>query len=117
MAETYTAWGFDFALSAFRPPGSWKGCWERLDVLNPIVVVLLPSLEILLSRDVQRTGRSRVGEASVRRGFAYDWEAWRSDARAYVIDNSEMSVEQVVALVDEGCFDVQNTPDLGCCLS
>ncbi len=101
MAETYTAWGFDFALSAFRPPGSWKGCWERLDAMNPIVIVLLPSLEKLLSRDAQRTGRSRVGEDSVRRGFAYDWEAWRSDARAYVIDNSEMSVEQVVALVEE----------------
>jgi chloramphenicol 3-O-phosphotransferase len=101
MAETFTAWGFDFALSAFRPPGSWKECWQRLDAMNPIIVVLLPSLEKLLSRDAERTGRNRVGEESVRRGFAYDWEGWHSDARAYVIDNSEMSVEQVVALVEE----------------
>src|SRR5215211_6859590 len=69
MAETYTVWGFDFALSAFRPPGNWKRCWERLDAQNPIIIVLLPALEILLSRDARRTGRSWVGEASVRRGF------------------------------------------------
>jgi chloramphenicol 3-O-phosphotransferase len=100
MAATYTAWGFDFALPAFRPPGSWKGCWERLDALNPLIVVLLSALEVLLARDARRTGRSHVGEASVRRGLAYDWEAWRSDARAYVIDNSQLSVEQVVALVE-----------------
>ena len=101
MAATYTAWGFDFALSAFRPPGVWKACWERLDTMNPIIVVLLPALEVLLSRDAERTGRRQVGEASVRRGFGYDWDAWRSDARAYVIDNSDLSVEHVVALVEE----------------
>jgi chloramphenicol 3-O-phosphotransferase len=100
MAATYIAWGMDFALSAFRPPGSWKGCWEPLDAMNPIFVVLLPSLEVLLERDTGRSGRSHVGEASVRRGFTYDWEAWRSDSRAYVIDNSELSVDQVVALVE-----------------
>jgi len=100
IAETYTAWGFDFALSAFRPPGAWKGCWERLDTMNPIIVVLLPKPEVLLSRDAERTGRQHVGEASVRRGLGYDWDAWRSDARACVIDNSELSVEQAVTLVE-----------------
>jgi hypothetical protein len=61
---------------------------------------LLPALETLLARDMERAGRSHVGEASVRRGFAYGWEAWRADPRAYVIDNSAISVEQVVALVE-----------------
>ena len=101
MAETYTAWGFDFALSAFRPPGNWKGCYERLDAMHPIIIVLLPALEVLLARDAERTGRSHVGEAGVRRNFTYAWDAWRADARAYVIDNSQMSVEQVVARVEE----------------
>jgi hypothetical protein len=41
MAATYTAWGFDFALSAFRPPGMWKGCWERLDAMNPAIPRLI----------------------------------------------------------------------------
>jgi hypothetical protein len=100
LAATYVAWGLDFALSAFRPPGSWKGCWEQLDALNPLFVVLLPALEVLLARDAGRSGRSHVGEASVRRGLTYNWEAWRSDGRAYVIDNSELSVDQVVDLVE-----------------
>jgi hypothetical protein len=100
MAATYTAWGFDFAVSAFRPPGSWQGCWEQLDIMEPLIVVLLPALDVLLARDAERSGRAHVGEASVRRGLAYAWEAWRADARAYVIDNSNMSVEQVVALVE-----------------
>jgi len=110
MAATYTAWGFDFALSAFRPPGRWKGCWERLDAIQPIIIVLLPALEVLLARDAQREGRSHVGEASVRRGLAYDWEAWRADPRACVIDNSELSVEQVVALVEAQVLGRQADP-------
>lgn len=100
MAATYTAWGVDFALSAFRPPGRWQGCWERLDTMELYIVVLLPALEVLLARDAQRTGRSHVGEASVRRGLAYDWQAWSDDSRACVIDNSALTVEQVVALVE-----------------
>jgi len=68
--------------------------------MHPIIIVLLPTLEVLLARDAERTDRSRVGEGSVRRGFVYDWDAWRADDRAYVIDNSELSVEQVVALVE-----------------
>jgi hypothetical protein len=51
-------------------------------------------------RDAQRTGRSHTGEESVRRGLAYDWDAWRADPCASVIDNSEMRVEQVVVLVE-----------------
>ena len=101
MAATYTAWGFDFAVSAFRPPGSWQGCWERLDAMNLLIVVLLPRLEVLLARDAQRTGRTHVGEESLRRGLAYPWETWRADARAYILDNSELSVEQAVNLVEQ----------------
>jgi chloramphenicol 3-O-phosphotransferase len=104
MAATYIAWGFDFALSAFRPPGRWKGCWEQLDAMDPLIVVLLPAVDVLLARDAQRTGRSHVGEASVRRGLAYDWEEWRADHRAYVIDNSELSVAQVIGLVEAKVF-------------
>jgi chloramphenicol 3-O-phosphotransferase len=100
MATTYSAWGFDIAVSAFRPPGHWKECWEQLDTMRPIIIVLLPALEVLLARDAQREGRSHVGEAGVRRGLGYDWDAWRADARACVIDNSELSVEQVVGLVE-----------------
>lgn len=100
MAVTYTTWGYDFALSAFRPPGPWKGCWAQLDRMNPLIVVLLPTVDVLLARDAERTGRSRVGEASVRRGLQYDWATWQTDERAYVLDNSALSIEQVVALAE-----------------
>ena len=101
IAATYTAWGCDVAVSAFRPPGDWKGCWEQLDLMEPLIIVLLPSVETLLVRDAQRTGRRHTGEASVRRAMTYDWEAWRADNRAYVIDSSQLSVEQVVVLVED----------------
>lgn len=100
MAVTYTTRGVDFALSAFCPPGNLKESWEPLDALNPMIVVLLPRLEVVLRRDANRVGRSHVGEQGVRRNFAYDWETWRTDKRAYVIDNSELNVEQTVALVE-----------------
>jgi chloramphenicol 3-O-phosphotransferase len=100
MATTYTSWGFDFAVSAFRPPGHWKRCWEHLDALDPIIIVLLSQLEVLLARDAERAGRSHVGEASVRRGLAYDWDAWRADKRACVLDNSHLTVDQVVTRVE-----------------
>jgi chloramphenicol 3-O-phosphotransferase len=101
MATTYTNACVDFALSAFRPPGFWKGCWEQLDALKPLIIVLLPELEVLLARDAQRTGRSHVGEASVRRGLSYHWADWRTDKRAYVIDNSLLTIDQVARLVEE----------------
>jgi len=100
MAETYVDWGYDFALSAFRPPGEWMDCWRRLDQLNPLIVVLLPSLEVLISRDASRTGRAHVGEENIRRSLRYDWPAWRADARALVVDNSELSVAQVAEMVE-----------------
>ena len=58
-----------------------------------MIVVLLPRLEVVLQRDTKRVGRSQVGEQGVRRNFAYDWETWRADKRAYFIDGS---VKQIV---------------------
>ncbi len=101
IAATYIAWGCDIAVSAFRPPGHWNGCWAQLDRMDPLIIVLLPTVETLLARDAQRTGRSHTGEASVRRALGYDWAAWRKEHRAYVIDNSQLSVEHVVVLVED----------------
>lgn len=65
-----------------------------------LLLYLKQLLEVVLRRDANRVGRSHVGEQGVRRNFTYDWETWRTDKRAYVIDNSELSVEQTVALVE-----------------
>jgi hypothetical protein len=100
MGEAFVADGVDFALSAFRPPGEWKGCWRRLDALDPVVIVLLPPMEVALAHDETRTGRARTGEASVRRAYAYPWDDWRSHRNAHVLDNAQQSVDEVVEHVD-----------------
>jgi chloramphenicol 3-O-phosphotransferase len=100
MAATYVAWQTDMAVSAFRPPGRWKGCWEQLDALDPLIVVLLAPVEVLIARDAQRSGRQHVGEASVRRGLTYDWDAWHDDPRALVIDSGGLCVADAVVAVE-----------------
>ncbi len=104
MAQAFIAEGVDFALSAFRPPGAWKGCWSVLDTLDPIIVVLLPPMSTALERDETRTGRAHTGRASIERAYGYDWEAWRGDERAWVLDNSSMTVDEVVAQVERLCL-------------
>ncbi len=105
FAETYTSWGYDCALSAFRPTGAWNHTWERLDRLRLTVVVLLPSLETLLARDAQRSGRAHVGEASLRRGLCHNWAGWRDDPRAVLLDSSgetvDATLDRVVAALQE----------------
>jgi hypothetical protein len=101
MADEYVRSGVDFALAAFRPPGEWMGIWQRLDAMDPIVIVLLPSIETTLERDAGRSGRAHTGEGSIRRAFAYDWEPWRRHPRTHIIDNSALSVQDVVAVVED----------------
>ena len=101
MAEVYTSAGIDFSLAAFRPPGRWKGCWERLDSMDPVIILLLPTDETLFARDAKREGRSHVGEETIRRNLLWSWSDWRSDARVLTIDSSDLSVEETVARVEE----------------
>ena len=101
LAETYVVDGVDFALSAFRPPGEWKGCWQRLDRLDPVTIVLVPPIEVALAHDEERTGRARTGEASIRRAYGYPWDDWRGRPRTHVIDNRDLSVDDVVGIVEE----------------
>lgn len=96
MAETYRGWGYDMAISAFRPPGQWQGCWKHLDRMQPLIIVLLPSLECLIARDKLRTGRRHVGEESVRRGYRYDWQSWHDHPRAVVLDTSALSIDETI---------------------
>ena len=100
IATTYIDAGVDFSLSAFRPPGQWQGCWARLDQMQLLVIVLCPPVEVALARDATRVGRAHTGEASIRRAYSYAWHEWRSSDNARLVDNSEMSVPEVVALVE-----------------
>jgi len=64
-------------------------------------VVVLPSLDVRLARDAERTGRQHTGATGVQCGSSYDWNAWRADQWAVLIDNSALSIEQTVARIDE----------------
>lgn len=101
IARAYTARGCDLAISAFRPPGEWMGCWAELDAMDPCIVALLPRPEVLFARDGERSGRMKVGEDTIRRSLVYDWAAWQAHPRAVVIDNSDLSVAQTVDRVNE----------------
>jgi adenylylsulfate kinase-like enzyme len=100
VAEEYTRSGYDLAVAAFRPPGEWMGCWRQLDAMSPLIIVLLPTVEVCLDRDGDRAGRARTGEDSIRRAFSYDWEPWHKHPLTAVIDNSTMTVEETVAQVE-----------------
>lgn len=82
-----------------RLPGPLNLVQEKL--LSPLIIVLLPTLEALITRDAQRTGRAHTGEASIRRALSYDWGLWQQDHRAIILDNSHLSVDDVVARVSE----------------
>ena len=101
MAATYVAEGVDFALSAFRPPGDWNGCWAGLDRLDPVVVVLWAPIGVALARDAGRAGRARTGEASIRRAYSYPWGDWATKPGCYVVDNSSLSVDEVASRVEQ----------------
>jgi len=54
-----------------------------------------------VTRDAQRSGRAYTGEATIRRALTYDWNQWNSDPRAIVIDNTDLSVDEVVGRVSD----------------
>ena len=107
MVDTYATWGVDVALAAFRPPGNWRGCWAGLDAMRPVVVVLLPSLDVCLARDSLREGRMRGGEETVRRSYRFDWATWGDHPDVVLLDTSSMEVEQVIARVEDA---LRSTP-------
>jgi hypothetical protein len=55
----------------------------------------------LISRDAGRVGRAHTGGDTVRRSYSqYRWSDWQADARALVVDNSDLSAVQVTELVE-----------------
>jgi hypothetical protein len=110
VAGEYLKSGLDFAVSAFRPPGEWMGCWQGLDAMMPLVVVLVCPLELALARDAARVGRAHTGEASIRRAFGYDWERWRDVPGALVLDNSVSDPQVAIDLVEEAVSSVGRRP-------
>jgi len=72
--------------------------WDDLDQLDPITLVLLPSLEVRLARSRIDPGRQRpnvMSEALIRDTHRYAWSSWSEHSRAAVLDTSDMSPQEV----------------------
>lgn len=103
-AAYVTSLGLDCVITGarvpWRPsdPPEWLGHWDDLDQLDPITIVLLPSLEARLERRRRDPGRVAGGysEEQVRQSHQFGWERWLDHPRAAVLDTSEMSVEEVL---------------------
>ncbi|MEZ4640257.1 MAG: AAA family ATPase [Caldilineaceae bacterium] len=96
-AQVYAANGIDVVISqliGFDPPPPWSKGWDRLDALEPIFVVLLPT------RDVCRERRIARGSSPDDGSYDFNWHAWQAHPRARFLENSELSVDASVAALD-----------------
>lgn len=110
QADRITAAGIDCVVSGARVPDSpaeppeWRHMWDDLDRLNPITIVLLPSVESRLIRvrtDPRRRGPYAVTEEHIRESGGWAWNAWRDHPRAAVLDTSDMHQQEVITEVEQ----------------
>lgn len=110
-ADQITATGVDCVIAGARVPASpadppeWIGVWDDLDQLDPITIVLLPSLETRLERrrsDPNRLtgGRHPYSEEEVRESHSWAWQSWREQPRATVLDTSDMTRSEVADAIE-----------------
>jgi len=108
-ADYVTSLGLDCVITGarvpWRPsdPAGWLGHWDDLDRLDPITIVLLPSLEARLERRRRDPGRMAAAiynEEWVRQSHQFGWERWLEDRRAAVLDTSDLSVDEVLEVVE-----------------
>ena len=83
----------------------WPGPdpWQPLGRLNPVVCVLLPNVETSVRRnanDPHRQGVFAVPEVHVRGSHSLSWRLWADQPRAVVIDNSKMTVQETVDVLE-----------------
>jgi hypothetical protein len=110
QADRITAAGVDCVVSGARVPDSpaeppeWRHMWDDLDRLNPITIVLLPSVEARLVRvrsDPRRRGPYAISEEHIRESGRWGWDDWRGQPRAAVLDTSDMDQQQVITEVEQ----------------
>lgn len=75
---------------------AWEG---RLPGVELRMVVLMPSWEVVVSRNARRSGRDDLPEPMLRKIYD-DMQGWREQSKYPVIDNDELTVEETVAMVE-----------------
>ena len=77
-------------------PESGLEAWrKRLPSRDLDMVVLMPSWDIIVSRNVQRSGRDNLPVPMLRTIFD-DMQAWQRQSEFPVIDNSKLSTPRTV---------------------
>ena len=73
--------------------------WDQMGALGPLIVVLLPTLEVCVGRDAG--ARARGGDLATSREAVEFWHplfaAWATEPNAMIIDTSELSRADAVA--------------------
>jgi hypothetical protein len=109
QAARITAAGIDCIVSGTRVPDGpadppeWRNLWRDLDLLDPIIIVLLPSVEARLLRarkDPHRRGPYALTEEQIRESSRWAWDSWRDNPRAAILDTSELDQRQVIAEIE-----------------
>lgn len=81
-------------------PKSGLEAWERrLPGVELNMVVLMPSWEVIVNRNAQRSGRDDLPEPMLRKIYD-DMQGWREQSKYPVIDNDKLTVEETVAMVE-----------------
>ncbi|HEY9290235.1 MAG TPA: hypothetical protein VIP98_03040 [Microlunatus sp.] len=105
-AGQIVATGADCVIAGARVPArptdppEWEGVWDDLDRLDPITIVLLPSLETRLARWRLTGGRHPYSEAQVHESHGWAWRAWSDQPGATIVDTSAMRPNEVVDAVE-----------------
>jgi chloramphenicol 3-O-phosphotransferase len=103
LARLYVGEGFgcviDDAVFPDAHPAGHAPWLEALAPLRPLLVVLLPSFEAVVRRNAPRAGHRRLRAATLRE--IYDrMTPWR-EAGVPIIDNTELTVDETAATLDE----------------
>lgn len=107
MVRAYRARGVGCAVASQRSPDGaappeWRGGWADFDTLDPLFVVLFPSLDTCLARNRARyVGKQELPDEQIVSNYGFGWEGWRAHPRAVFVDSTEMTMEDVVARVNE----------------
>lgn len=100
----YVAAGIRCAIDTYLLPGS-VSIWAGIRDLRVGVVILRPDVEVAVRRNAQRVGWG-VPEWQVRTNHLA-MSAWRERPDVLVVDNSEMVMSEVLAVVNEWDEDVK----------
>ena len=97
MCQAYSASGVDVVIAqlcGYDPPPPWSKGWDLLEPLKPTFVVLYPERDVCRERLIAR------GNSLDMSSYEFDWLAWKAHPRSLFLDNSTMSVEESVSVLD-----------------